>query len=101
MDFWVRPAVRRELDACPKKSAFRPYRRTARLRFWGRPTGGGDTAETAAAKPGLPTAKIEKIVGQRGGAHFLGRFASRVEVTPSPWPSRRSDQRCIADIKAC
>ena len=38
-------------------------------------TAPGDTVETAAASSGLPTDKLQEIVGHIGGEGSLGRFA--------------------------
>ncbi|MEQ7873474.1 hypothetical protein ABDK56_05650 [Sphingomonas sp. ASV193] len=39
----------------------------------------GDTVETAAADTGLPTDKLQEIVGHIGGEGSLGKFASLLD----------------------
>ena len=39
----------------------------------------GDTVETAAANTGLPTDKLQEIVGHLGGEGSLGRMASLLQ----------------------
>ncbi|HEX6783171.1 MAG TPA: hypothetical protein VF098_00750 [Sphingomicrobium sp.] len=40
----------------------------------------GDTVSTAAEQTGLPTDKLQEIVGHIGGEGALGRFASLLET---------------------
>ena len=42
-------------------------------------TAEGDTVETAAANTGLPTDKLQEIVGHIGGEGSLGQFASLLQ----------------------
>jgi len=42
-------------------------------------TAPGDTVTTAAEQTGLPTGKLQEIVGHIGGEGALGRFASLLE----------------------
>lgn len=39
----------------------------------------GDTVETAAANTGLPTDKLQEIIGHIGGEGSLGQFASLLQ----------------------